>query len=138
MSTSPIPYITQLDAARIQALRGRATGRGPKGLSELIAKVTGDVKIVPGSEIPSSVVTVNSIVSFLDVLTRAVQKVAVVYPRDVSIPERRISVLSPVGQALLGRSVGHTVVVEQPDGNLRDIRVLRIHYQPEAAGELNR
>ena len=46
--------------------------------------------------------------------------------------------LSPLGRALIGRSLGHTATVEQPDGGLREIRVLRIHYQPEAAGEFTR
>jgi len=62
----------------------------------------------------------------------------VVYPADVSIPEQRISVLSPVGRALLGRSVGQTAVMDPSGGNSRELRVLRIHYQPEAAGEFTR
>ena len=59
----------------------------------------------------------------------------VVYPQDVSISKRRISVLSPVGRALLGVAVGGTAPVELPDGSTRDIRIVELHYQPEAAGE---
>jgi regulator of nucleoside diphosphate kinase len=140
MSAHQVPCITQLDAARIRELRRSLSdrGRGPTGLHELLAKVTQEARVVPGREIPPSVVTMNSIVSFLDVISRNVRKVTLVYPADVSIPQQRISVLSPVGRALLGRSVGQTAVMEQPDGNSRELRVLRIHYQPEAAGDFTR
>ena len=56
----------------------------------------------------------------------------------MSIAERRISVLSPVGRALLGRAVGAVAEVELPDGSVRPIRVLEIHYQPEASGDFDR
>lgn len=139
MTTYQTTVITKLDAARIRALRKSFVGggKGIAGLRELIAKVTGEATIVPGRDVPPTVVTVNSIVSYLDVPRRDVQKVTLVYPADVSIPERRISLLSPLGRALLGRSVGHTAMMEQSDGKLREIRVLRIHYQPEASGEFS-
>jgi regulator of nucleoside diphosphate kinase len=62
----------------------------------------------------------------------------VVFPQDVSIPDRRISVLSPVGRALLGRRVGEVASIELPDGDTRDIRIRAIHYQPEASGHIDR
>jgi len=140
MSAHQVTCITELDAARIRELRRGLPDRGKAltGLRELLAKVIGEARVVPGREVPPCVVTMNSTVSFLDVLTRNVRKVTVVYPADVSIPDQRISVLSPVGRTLLGRSVGQTAVMEQSDGKLRELRVLRIHYQPEAAGEFTR
>jgi regulator of nucleoside diphosphate kinase len=139
MTTSQTTVITKLDAARIRALRKSFVGggRGVAGLPELIAKVTDEATIVPSRDVPPTVVTVNSVVSYLDVPRGEVQMVTLAYPADVSIPERRISVLSPLGRALLGRSVGHTAMLEQSDGKLREIRVMRIHYQPEASGEFN-
>ncbi len=80
----------------------------------------------------------NSIVSFQDEETGHVSRVALVYPADMSIADRRISVLSPVGRALLGRAVGAVAEVEAPGPGPRAIRILAIHYQPEAAGELTR
>jgi len=140
MNANPIPVITELDAARIQEMGARLPGNGEgySALNELIAKVTHEAEIVPGRKIAPDVVTLNSIVSFRDELTGAVHKVAVVYPSDMSISERRISVLSPVGRALLGQSVGGIAKVELPDGTMRDIRVVELHYQPEAAGEFTR
>ena len=114
MDTHQFPTITELDAARIRELGSRLPDRGEKleALSELIDMVTNEAQIVPGRRIAPDIVTLNSIVSFRDELTGTVHKVTVVYPQDVSIAERRISVLSPMGRALLGQSVGGASKVE--------------------------
>jgi regulator of nucleoside diphosphate kinase len=138
--SSVLPVITELDAARIRELGNRLPdqGMGLQALGELLDMVAGEAEIVPGKRVPADVVTVNTRVSFRDELTDAVHTVTVVYPQDFSIPDRRISLLSPVGRALLGRRVGHLASFELPDGTTRDIRILEIHYQPEASGELTR
>ena len=140
MRHEDIPVITELDAARIRELgvRSAAVEEGLGPLSNLMEMVTEYAQIVPGRHIPADVVTVNSTVSFRDEVTRAVHRVTVVYPYDVSLPDRRISILSPVGRALLGLSVGRVAAVELPDGATREIRILELHYQPEAAGEFTR
>jgi regulator of nucleoside diphosphate kinase len=140
MDTNQLPVITELDAARIRDLAGRLPERGEafSALNELIDMVTHEAEIVPSRRVSPDVVTLNSIVSFRDEATQTVHKVTVVYPRDMSIGERRISVLSPVGRALLGQSVGGVSQVELPDGTFRAIRVIELHYQPEAAGEFTR
>jgi regulator of nucleoside diphosphate kinase len=129
--------ITELDAARIRELGSRLDDRGRSlhALSELIEMVTEEAEIVPASRIAANVVTVNSRVTFRDELTDALHTVTVVYPRDFSIGERRISVLSPVGRALLGRRVGDVAPLDMPDGSRRRIAILELHYQPEASGD---
>lgn len=129
--------ITELDAARIRELGSRLDDRGRslRALGELIELVTEEAEIVPASRIAADVVTVNSRVTFRDELTDALHTVTVVYPRDFSIGERRISVLSPVGRALLGRRVGDLAPLDMPDGSRRRIAILELHYQPEASGD---
>lgn len=136
MSPNPVT-ITELDAARIRELGSRLDdkGRSLHALGELIELVTEQADIVPVSRIAADVVTVNSKVTFRDELTGALHTVTVVYPRDFSIGDRRISVLSPVGRALLGRRVGDTAPLDMPDGTRRRIAVLQLHYQPEASGD---
>src|SRR3954464_9400943 len=114
MQNDHTPVITELDAARIRELGARTAPvqKGLDPLAELMEMVTEHAQIVPGRRIPPDVVTVNSTVSFFDEVTGAVHRVTVVYPYDVSIPERRISILSPVGRALLGLPVGRTAAVE--------------------------
>jgi regulator of nucleoside diphosphate kinase len=133
-----LPVITELDAARIRELGSRlpADVRNLDELDALIDMVTGEAEIVPGSRIAADIVTVNSRVTFLDQLTATVHTVTVVYPQEFSIDQRRISLLSPVGRALLGRRAGELATVSMPDGTERRIRLLELHYQPEAAGDL--
>lgn len=131
--------ITELDAARIRQLGQRLPDRG-RGLTALDAllDITDAADIVPGTRIPPDVVTVNSSLSFRDVAGGELYRVTVVYPVDVSVGERRISILSPVGRALLGRRLGDRIALDMPDGTVREIRIEAIHYQPEAAGDLTR
>lgn len=130
--------VTDRDAVRIRELGKRLpdAGRGLPGLRDLVERVDAEAEIVPGTGVPADVVTMNSIVSFKDEETGHVSRVSLVYPADMSIADHRISVLSPVGRALLGRAVGAVAEVEAPGPEPRAIRILAIHYQPEAAGEL--
>jgi regulator of nucleoside diphosphate kinase len=135
-----IPVVTDLDAARIRELGSRLPrfGEGLSALSGLIEMVEQEADIVPAAAVEPDVVTVNSTVSFRDELTQSVHRVTVVYPSDMSMSRRQISVLSPVGSALLGRRVGQVAHVALPAGSTRDLRVLELHYQPEAAGHFTR
>ena len=112
--------------------------RALEGFRELDEEVESDSEIVPIPAVSADVITMNSIVSFRDELTGLVSRVTLAYPAEMSVAERRISVLSPVGRALLGRTVGSVAQVELPDGSPRPIRVLEIHYQPEASGDVGR
>ena len=140
MPYDPIPVVTELDAARIRELGARLPerGEGLAALSGLIEMVEQEADIVAPQQIGPDVVTVNSTLSFRDVLTESVHRVTVVYPQEMSVGQRRISVLSPVGRALLGQRVGQIARVALPDGSTRDLRVLELHYQPEAAGHFAR
>lgn len=135
--TPGVPIITELDALRIRELGARLPdgGRSLDALEALLALVGEEAEIVPGERIAADIVTVNSTVSFRDLVAGATHTVTLVYPREASIGERRISVLSPVGQALLGRRVGDTTTFAMPDGSRRLLRLLQLHYQPEAAGD---
>ena len=137
METNPI--ITELDAARIRELGSRLpdAGQGLHALNDLI-EVTQEAEIVPGSRVPPDVVTIRSKVVFSDELTGGLHTVTLVFPHEFSIADRRISVLSPVGRAVLGRRVGDCAEIPVPGGTTRRIRILELLYQPEASGELTR
>lgn len=131
------PIVTDLDAARIRELCTQLSGHGlatDADLSELIENVVDEADIVPRDAIAADIVTLNSTVSFRDEPSGAVHKVTVVHPRDTSISQHRISVLSPVGRALLGRKTGETIRLS-PLSAARQIHIVELHYQPEAAGD---
>lgn len=93
-----------------------------------LAQVTGS------NEVPDNVVTMNSRVQFEDLSTREHGTVTVVYPQDADSVNGKISVLSPVGAALLGLTEGDEAELPLPRGQIRRIRIESVLYQPEAQG----
>jgi regulator of nucleoside diphosphate kinase len=90
--------------------------------------------IVAQRDVSPDVVTMNSEVVYEDVATGARRTIRVVYPKDADVAAGRISVLAPVGAALLGLRVGQEITWRVVNG-IKRIRVVAIPYQPEAAGD---
>jgi regulator of nucleoside diphosphate kinase len=87
--------------------------------------------LVSSAAMPPDVVTMNSTVIYRDESADVRRAVTIVYPRDADPAEGRISVLSPIGTALLGLSVGHSIQWDFPDGSRRTLRVDELVHQPE-------
>ncbi len=94
--------------------------------------------IVDALDVPSDVVTMNSRVVFEDEATGKTTEVTIVFPQDADLGLGRVSVLAPVGTALLGLAEGDSIVWPFPDGGSRCLRVVAVTYQPEAAGTRGR
>lgn len=92
-------------------------------------------RVVNPEKVPHNVVTMNSRVAFKDVRTGEDGTVTIVYPGDVDPTSGKISVLSPVGAALLGEAEGNEVELPLPHGQVRRIRISDVVYQPEAQGD---
>lgn len=90
--------------------------------------------VVPRRAVPADVVTMNSEVLYEDCATAARRVVRIVYPRDADASHGRISVLAPIGSALLGLRVGQSIEWPVPSGTKR-VRVVELRYQPEASGD---
>ncbi len=86
--------------------------------------------IVGQGDVPADVVTMNSEVVYEDCETLARRTVTIVYPQDADAAHGRISVLAPIGSALLGLRVGQTISWQVPNGT-KQIRVVELH-QPGA------
>lgn len=92
--------------------------------------------VVPQGQVPADVVTMNSDVVYEDCSTGARRTVRVVFPREADAARGRISVLAPIGSALLGLRIGQEIDWQLPAGPRR-IRVVEIRFQPEASGALD-
>jgi regulator of nucleoside diphosphate kinase len=90
--------------------------------------------VVPAQQIPADIVTMNSELVYEDVESKARRRVTLVYPKDADASRGRISVLAPIGSALLGLRIGQEIEWRTPSGTKR-IRVVELYYQPEANGE---
>ncbi|RYZ45795.1 MAG: nucleoside diphosphate kinase regulator [Myxococcaceae bacterium] len=93
--------------------------------------------VTSSTSIPANVVTMNSTVVFEDEEGGGKREVTLVYPKDANSDAGRISILAPVGSALLGLSVGQTVEWPLPNGRTRRLRIVAVPYQPEAAGHFD-
>lgn len=89
---------------------------------------------VEPAELPHDVVTMNSTVEIRDLTSGETETYTLVYPEQANIHANRISVLAPLGTAILGCRVGDVVRVNTPSG-ARRVRVEEISFQPERAGQ---
>jgi regulator of nucleoside diphosphate kinase len=130
--------LTDQDLTRLRRLLAQhATGRNAKECEALEAEIDA-AEVVAPTDMPHDVVTMNSRVRFVDEGTGQEEEATLVYPSEANVDERRISVLAPIGAALLGLSVGQDIDWPLPNGATKRLRVVSVLYQPEAAGEFHR
>lgn len=89
--------------------------------------------IVPSDKVPRDVVTMNSTITLRDLESDETETYTLVYPADADIAHSRLSVLAPIGTAILGQCVGDELRWRVPAG-WRRLRVEHVVYQPESAG----
>lgn len=129
-------YITEFDMKRLRELIAEAKRldrRGNDYLESLEAELSRG-KVVAPTDVPPDVVTMNSRVGLVDLDTEEEMVYTLVFPHEADITQSKISVLAPIGTAILGYRVGDTLTWQVPDG-MRRLRVKQILYQPEAAGD---
>ncbi len=95
-----------------------------------------DAHAVAPSEIPENRLTMNSRFEVMDLRTCNTASYTLVYPEDESLEERKLSVFSPMGMMMLGARVGDIVRWNGTTGP-QVMEILRLVYQPEAAGHLD-
>lgn len=129
-------FITTKDAERLrQLIRGTISPGDPERIYlKMLAEELLRAEIVDPLKIPRDVVTMNSLVKFRDMDTREIFMHSIVYPANADFENGKISVLAPIGMALLGYRVGDLVAWPVPAG-MRRLKVEEVLYQPEAAGQ---
>jgi len=137
MLTSNPRTMTEFDLRRLDALfeRIRNQVRPPSTLS-LLEREVEQAEVVKSEQVPATVVTMNSEVEVVDVDTEERRSLTLVFPSLAGIEAGRVSVLAPLGTALLGRREGARVAWQTPRGT-RQLQVERVVYQPEAAGRFD-
>jgi len=128
----PITINTE-DAERLLRLADIARRRLPSAAAVLTREVE-RANVVSRSQMRPGVVTMGSEVEFRDDATGLVRRVVLAYPHEANLAEGRISVLTPIGAALIGLSVSQSIEWETPLGERRSLTVLRVGSAEEAAG----
>lgn len=130
--------ITEFDLERLQELIEEMQdqpSRDNRYLDELSEELL-RAEVVTPQEIPPQVVTMNSRVLLQDLDSKGETEYTLVFPAEANLDQGKISVLAPVGMAMIGYRVGDTITWKVPAGTRR-LKVKKILYQPEAAGDFH-
>ena len=135
MSDKPI-HITQFDLERLRKLLfdAQSTDYRKSEYLERLQMEINRAEVVLPKDVPSDVVTMNSTVCIEDLDTKEEEIYTLVFPENADLSQGKISILAPIGTAMLGYEVGDSFEWEVPAGKRR-LRVKRILYQPEASGD---
>ncbi|HEX4985263.1 MAG TPA: GreA/GreB family elongation factor [Burkholderiales bacterium] len=129
-------FLTDLDSLRLRSVARRLAARhgAERRNAEELFDLLESAQVVPANAIAPDVVTMNSRVSCDACASDAGGVLTLVYPGEADVDAGRISVLSPLGRALLGARAGSRVAFETPGDGVRSVQVRSIAYQPEACG----
>lgn len=127
--------ISKEDHVRLENLffSGFATAFNDKPYLQSLRGELDIAQIVDSEEIPPDVVTMNSTVRLRAIRSREVETYTLVYPQDANIADGKLSVLAPIGTAILGYRVGDIVQWKVPSGSIR-FKIEELVFQPERDG----
>jgi regulator of nucleoside diphosphate kinase len=131
-------YVTEDDRQRLIAFIDEARWSGTHSAADL-DRLRAEVEqrsTVPARDVPADVITLHTQVVLLDVGSGDSFACSLVLPHEADIAHYRISVLSPMGAAMLGRRVGEVFEWPAPAGVQR-LKVAMLTFQPEAVGEFD-
>ena len=132
-------FVTDDDARKLRALLEDVRERSVRDREHLqqLDDELDRARVVSASEIPTDVVTMNSELALRDLDTGEEMVFRLVFPSGANADQHRISVLAPLGTAVLGYRAGDAIEWIVP-GRTRRVRIERVLYQPEAAGSVSR
>lgn len=131
MSEEPPIIISNHDLLRLEKLLDSVSPEHAPGLDALRRELD-RAEVVESDAIPPDVITMNSTARFVDEMSGREFELTLVYPDDTHMTHGTVSVLAPVGSALLGLSVGQSIQWPLPGNRKMTLRVLKVIYQPEA------
>jgi len=131
---TPIQLTVQ-DLARLRAVVDLHSEGIERPAAEMLEAELDRAQVVSQEGLPPDVVSMRSRVLYEDADSRDRREAVLVYPEEADLARSRISVLAPIGTALLGLQAGQSVSWPVPGRRTRTIRVLSVIYQPEAAGD---
>ena len=121
----PRIVIASTEHTQLLTLADRALDELP-GVAEYLLEELSRAFVVPDGTCASNVVRIGSRVVYREESTSRVRRVTLTYPRDSSIERSRISILTPIGAALIGMSVAQSIEWPSPDGRMAAITVLDV------------
>ena len=122
-------FLKSQDYLKITALLASA----PEEIRDLLQSELDRATVAADDRVPEGVVTMHSLVEYIDVATKKSNRIRLVYPHEVNIEESKISVLAPIGAALIGLKVGQKIKWPLPNGREKVIEVTSVTQELDAA-----
>lgn len=129
-------YLSEHDADQLRTLIDTLKMHNPSDRAYVMSleNEVNRAEILPSADIPDEIVRINSRVQLTDMETEEVFELQIVYPPDADFDDGKISVLSPIGTALLGCRVEDVILWDVPGGT-RKLKIDKMLNQPEAVGD---
>lgn len=136
MPESALPEIqlTRRDFGRLDQLTATQGSPESHRVIDFLVRELSRARVVDAEEIGSDVVTMYSEVRFRDEESGRERVVTLVFPREHAVHDGALSVLTPLGAALIGLREGQSITFETLDGRTRRVTVLRVLSQPDSVG----
>ena len=125
----PKIVLTEADYARLSRLADAAAHRMPE-VAEYLAAELDRAKIVQDGRKPPKLVTMGTTLTFRDEQSGKVERVTLVFPEEADIAEKRISVMTPIGAALIGLSEGQSITWPTRTGQLHCLSIVSVEEAP--------
>ncbi len=126
----PTIQMSRHDAGRLDALLADFPADTRLGGAGVLLRELLRADVVPSEAIPTGTVVMHSVVTYCDQDTGDTRRVRLVYPEERASLPNALSVLAPLGAALIGLSEGQSISYEGIDGRTRTVTVLKVHSQP--------
>lgn len=125
MNHLPNILLTSDDSERLRRLADAASEKFPR-TAEFLAREVDRASLIDAGEATSNLVTMGAQVVYRDDDTGKTRSVILVYPDEADLDEGKISVLTPIGAALIGLSVNQSIEFETPTGAMRSLTVMSV------------
>lgn len=125
-------HITEVDYLRLKGLIESIEDDSDTSVLELELDVA---TIIDASKAPRDLVTMNSKLRFLDLTEQKESTIEIVYPQFANLEQGKVSILAPLGTALIGLRSGEQINWQFPNGKTKCLQVLEVLYQPEAQAQ---
>jgi len=127
----PNIVVSEIDYERLMGLATNVSERLEEIAEELMAELD-RAKVVPAKRLPQDVIHMGSTVEFRSNDGQQ-RRVALVYPGEADIAQGKISILTPIGTALIGLAPGQSISWTARDGKQHELNVLSVSNDVEVA-----
>lgn len=129
METDSKLILSQDDYLKLSSLLSLADSN----IAELLEDELSRAMVVSTEQLPDDVVSMKSMVRFIDLETAKESVVTLVYPHEAKIEDNKISILTPIGSALIGLRVGQSIQWPMPNGKEKKLKVVSVTNDLESA-----